>query len=50
MFITGQNLFTITNYTGLDPEVNMEGLDPGIESREYHPKSRNISLGVNISF
>jgi TonB-linked SusC/RagA family outer membrane protein len=50
IYLTGQNLFTITNYTGLDPEVNMEGLDPGVEGREYHPKSRTISLGVNISF
>lgn len=50
VYITGQNLFTITNYTGLDPEVEMSGLDPGVEGREYYPKSRTISLGVNISF
>jgi len=28
----------------------MSGLDPGVEGREYYPKSRTISLGVNISF
>jgi len=50
VYVTGQNLFTITNYTGLDPEVNMEGLDPGVEGREYHPKARTISFGVNVSF
>ncbi|SHJ80116.1 iron complex outermembrane recepter protein [Tangfeifania diversioriginum] len=50
VYVTGQNLFTITNYTGLDPEVEMDGLDPGIEGREYYPKSRTISLGVNLSF
>ncbi len=50
VYVTGQNLFTITNYTGLDPEVEMRGLDPGIEGREYYPKSRTISLGVNVSF
>ena len=50
VYVTGQNLFTITNYTGLDPEVNMSGLDPGVEGREYYPKSRTISLGINISF
>lgn len=50
VYITGQNLFTITNYTGLDPEVSMEGLDPGVEGREYHPKARIISLGLNVSF
>lgn len=50
VYITGQNLFTITNYTGLDPEVDMSGLDPGVEGREYYPKSRTISVGVNVSF
>jgi iron complex outermembrane receptor protein len=50
VYLTGQNLFTITNYTGLDPEVEMSGLDPGVEGREYYPKSRTISVGVNISF
>jgi len=50
VYLTGQNLFTITNYTGLDPEVEMAGLDPGVEGREYYPKSRTISVGVNISF
>ena len=50
LYLTGQNLFTITNYTGLDPEVEMAGLDPGVEGREYYPKSRTISMGVNISF
>lgn len=50
VYLTGQNLFTITNYTGLDPEIEMSGLDPGIEGRDYYPKSRIISVGVNISF
>ena len=50
LYATGQNLFIITNYTGLDPEVEMAGLDPGVEGREYYPKSRTFSLGVNISF
>lgn len=50
VYLTGQNLFTITNYTGLDPEVEMSGLDPGVEGREYYPKSRTISVGVNVSF
>ncbi len=50
LYCTGQNLFVITNYTGLDPEVEMAGLDPGVEGREYYPKSRTFSLGVNISF
>ena len=50
LYFTAQNLFTITDYSGLDPEVEMSGLDPGVEGREYYPKSRTFSLGVNISF
>jgi iron complex outermembrane receptor protein len=50
VYITGQNLFTITNYTGLDPEVEMSGLDPGVEGREYYPKSRTFSIGINLGF
>ena len=50
LYVTGQNLFIITKYKGLDPEVDMSGLNPGVEGREYYPKSRTFSLGVNLSF
>jgi TonB-linked SusC/RagA family outer membrane protein len=50
VYVIGQNLITFTNYTGLDPEIEMSGLDPGIEGREYYPKSRTWLIGVNISF
>lgn len=47
---TTHNLFTITKYKGVDPEVPMTGLDPGIEGREYYPKSRTFLLGINVTF
>lgn len=50
VYVTGQNLFVITKYTGLDPEIEMSGLDPGVEGREYYPKSRTFSVGINLSF
>lgn len=50
VYLTAQNLFTISGYDGLDPEVEMDGLDPGVEGREYYPKARTFSLGVNLSF
>ncbi|MET1057311.1 MAG: TonB-dependent receptor [Pedobacter sp.] len=54
IFVTGQNLFVITKYTGLDPEVNAEvtasGTPPlGIDYLGY-PRSRTYSLGASISF
>ena len=49
-YATAHNLFTLTKYKGVDPEVSMSGLDPGIEGREYYPKSRAFILGINMNF
>jgi len=49
-YFTGQNLLTITKYKGVDPEISMSGLDPGVEGRNYYPKSRTYTFGVNVSF
>jgi TonB-linked SusC/RagA family outer membrane protein len=46
------NLFTITRYSGYDPEVNGFGQDPsrrGVDLGNY-PTSRTYTLGVNCSF
>jgi iron complex outermembrane receptor protein len=53
VYVTGQNLFVITGYTGLDPETDMnrnDGLAPGVEDREFYPKARTFTLGVNLVF
>ncbi len=47
---TIHNLLTITKYKGVDPEVPMSGLDPGVEGREYYPKTRTYMLGLNVTF
>jgi hypothetical protein len=47
---TAQNVFTITGYKGLDPEVPLSGLDPGIERLSYYPRSTSLTLGVNVIF
>jgi iron complex outermembrane receptor protein len=49
-YATTHNLITITKYKGVDPEVPMSGLDPGVEGREYYPKSRTYILGINVTF
>ena len=53
-YISGQNLFTITNYTGVDPEVRYSDggnvLAPGIDRRETWVYTRSFTLGVNIGF
>ncbi|RYY27248.1 MAG: SusC/RagA family TonB-linked outer membrane protein, partial [Sphingobacteriaceae bacterium] len=51
---TGQNLLLITNYSGLDPEVNTDKQRNDVASRgiDYtsYPKSRIFTLGLNASF
>ncbi|MEZ0538403.1 SusC/RagA family TonB-linked outer membrane protein [Fibrella arboris] len=44
------NAFVITNYKGIDPEVNQGGLAPGVDSNNFYPKTRTFLLGVNVSF
>jgi TonB-linked SusC/RagA family outer membrane protein len=51
VYATGQNLATITNYTGNDPDfVNDTGLAPGIDGRGPYPSTRSFLFGLNIGF
>lgn len=47
---TAQNVFTITKYKGLDPEVSLSGLEPGIERLSYYPRTTTLALGLNVIF
>lgn len=52
VYISAQNLLTITNYSGFDPEVSSKGssnLQPGVDWNPY-PVSRVFTMGVNIAF
>ncbi|WP_423130233.1 TonB-dependent receptor [Gaoshiqia sp. Z1-71] len=54
VYVTGQNLFVITNYSGFDPEVrtntNRGGIAPiGIDYLVY-PRPQVFMLGANITF
>jgi len=53
-YVSGQNLFLITKYTGIDPEVNVDKSINGIPSRGFdytqYPRPRVITAGVNIGF
>jgi len=51
LYATCNNVFTITGYKGLDAEVNLGGIDPGIDYRwSRYPHSRSIILGAKINF
>lgn len=45
VYFSVQNAFTITDYSGVDPEVSVSGIDYGI-----YPMTRTYSLGLNLSF
>ena len=50
VYLTGQNLFTITGYSGQDPEVNTTGVwDAGIDYPDFYPNVATVLLGVNIT-
>lgn len=51
VYATGENLFTITGYSGVDPEVNASGLEsPGIDRFNFYPRPRTFSFGLNVAF
>lgn len=66
MSLSGQNLFTLTGYTGADPEpalqdrgsagngefigLGADPLTPGIDRRYNYFSSRTITFGININF
>lgn len=54
LYLTGENMFTITKYSGFDPEIggpttagqdNVQGVDRG-----YYPQAKSYMLGVNLQF
>ncbi len=49
-FVSASNLFILTDYSGFDPEVDIQtGLTPGMDYNRY-PRSRSFVFGTNITF
>jgi iron complex outermembrane receptor protein len=44
LYLTGDNLFTITKYNGIDPEIT-----GGIDSN-FYPRARTIAFGLDLNF
>ena len=50
LYLTGQNLFTITSYSGQDPEINTTSVgESGIDYPNFYPRVATVMLGVNLS-
>jgi len=52
VYVTAENLYTFTHYSGLDPEVNYAGNDNTIIGVDFftYPQARSYNFGVNIKF
>lgn len=50
VFGSAQNVFWITGYDGIDPEVNLSGLEPGIDPLSYYPRTTTLTIGFNATF
>lgn len=52
VYASGQNVFTVTKYTGYNPEVSVNGnsvTNPGVDQGVY-PATRNFIAGINVGF
>lgn len=51
VFMSAENLFTLTKYSGYDPEVSIRNgaLTPGLDFSAY-PRARSFNVGVNLTF
>ena len=50
VFCTGMNLLTISGYSGLDPEVAIVGLTPGVDPINKYPNLRSYIVGASFNF
>jgi TonB-linked outer membrane protein, SusC/RagA family len=51
IYLTIRDVATFTKYSGLNPEVNINGLEPGFEwFNSIYPQTRRYTLGVQVTF
>ncbi|MBN1951961.1 MAG: SusC/RagA family TonB-linked outer membrane protein [Bacteroidales bacterium] len=50
IYVSTLNTFTFTNYSGVDPEIPVAGLEPGNDARDKYPTTRSFTAGFNVSF
>jgi len=50
VFVSGQNLFTITNYSGSDPAANAVGSNINRVDYNTYPMTRTFTAGLNVQF
>ena len=49
VYFASNNLLTITNYSGIDPETGFSGTEFGLDQFNVYPKTRTFTFGVNVT-
>jgi iron complex outermembrane receptor protein len=50
VYVAANNLYTLTKYTGVDPETSVDGVSFGIDQYNVYPKTQSFSFGINATF
>jgi len=50
VYFTGSNLLTLTGYKGIDPELSYSGIEFGLDNFNVYPKTRSLTLGLQLIF
>lgn len=50
LYVTGRNILTFTGYSGIDPELQDTGFEPGVDARGFYPRTQSWSIGLNVGF
>lgn len=49
IYAASNNVFTVTGYSGIDPEISTTGLSFGLDQYNVYPKTRTVTLGINLT-
>ncbi len=50
VYLSSNNLYTFTKYSGVDPETSFDGLSFGIDQYNVYPKTRTFTIGISATF
>ena len=50
LYMSGNNLYTFTKYSGVDPETTFSGLSFGLDQYNVYPKVRTVTFGISATF
>lgn len=50
IYVSVNNLAIFSSYSGIDPEVDINGLAPGVDNKYRYPQARTFTFGIQASF